>query len=194
MNRRVLIIILLVSALFSTSQTAAQENGKMQLAVSTNLVDWASLCTLNLEAGVSVSQHLSVQAGVKYNPWNFSIGDPEIPLYAKQASARAGVRYWPWYVFSGWWVGLQAQIIRYAETGLWRHALDTGAAAGGVLSLGYTLMLNERLNLEFGAGAWAGRRFEHTLYCCPECMRVRESRPGNFVALNDLSVAVMYLF
>lgn len=56
-------------------------------------------------------------------------------------------------------------------------------AIGVCLSFGYTLMLHEKLNLEFGAGMWAGRRYEHVLYCCPDCMQVRESGSGNFVAL-----------
>lgn len=173
---------------------AAQENRKTRVALSTDLVDWANFGTLNLEAGVSLHQHFSVHAGAKYNPWSFKTHNLGLALYNKQTTAYAGFRYWPWYVLSGWWVGAQAQYTDYAETGVWRHALDTGKAIGGGVSFGYTLMLHENLNLEFGAGVWAGRRFEHTLYCCPDCMKVRESGPGNFVALNDISISLMYVF
>ncbi len=173
---------------------AAQENRKTRVALSTDLVDWANFGTVNLEAGVSLHQHFSVHAGAKYNPWNFKTHNLGLALYNKQTTAYAGFRYWPWYVLSGWWIGAQAQYTDYAETGVWRHALDTGKAIGGGVSFGYTLMLHENLNLEFGAGVWAGRRFEHTLYCCPDCMKVRESGPGNFVALNDISISLMYVF
>ena len=194
MYRRILTIILLLAALVSSFTAAAQEKSKTQFALSTDVVDWASLGTINLEAGVSVHQHFSVQAGAKYNPWNFETGRLDMPLYAHQTSAYAGFRYWPWYVFSGWWLGVQAQFTQYEETGIWRPALDTGSAVGGGMSFGYTLMLHEKLNLEFGAGVWAGRRYKHTLYCCPECMDVRASGPSDFVALNDISVALMYVF
>ena len=194
MKRRILTVILILTVIFPSFRTAAQESRKTQVALSTDLVDWANFGTVNLEAGVSLHQHFSVHAGAKYNPWNFKTHNLGLALYNKQTTAYAGFRYWPWYVLSGWWVGAQAQYTDYAETGVWRHALDTGKAIGGGVSFGYTLMLHENLNLEFGAGVWAGRRFEHTLYCCPDCMKVRESGPGNFVALNDISISFMYVF
>jgi len=194
MKRRILTVILILTVIFPSFRTAAQESRKTQVALSTDLVDWANFGTVNLEAGVSLHQHFSVHAGAKYNPWNFKTYNLGLALYNKQTTAYAGFRYWPWYVLSGWWVGAQAQYTDYAETGVWRHALDTGKAIGGGVSFGYTLMLHENLNLEFGAGVWAGRRFEHTLYCCPDCMKVRESGPGNFVALNDISISLMYVF
>ena len=194
MKKRILTVILILTVIFPTFRTAAQESRKTQVALSTDLVDWANFGTVNLEAGVSLHQHFSVHAGAKYNPWNFKTHNLGLALYNKQTTAYAGFRYWPWYVLSGWWVGAQAQYTDYAETGVWRHALDTGKAIGGGVSFGYTLMLHENLNLEFGAGVWAGRRFEHTLYCCPDCMKVRESGPGNFVALNDISISLMYVF
>ena len=194
MKRRILTVILILTVIFPSFRTAAQESRKTQVALSTDLVDWANFGTVNLEAGVSLHQHFSVHAGAKYNPWSFKTHNLGLALYNKQTTAYAGCRYWPWYVLSGWWVGAQAQYTDYAETGVWRHALDTGKAIGGGVSFGYTLMLHENLNLEFGAGVWAGRRFEHTLYCCPDCMKVRESGPGNFVALNDISISFMYVF
>lgn len=165
-----------------------------KVAISTNAVNWAYLATVNLEAGVRVHQHFSIQAGARYNPWNFKTQKLSLPLYNHQTTAYAGFRYWPRYVFSGWWFGAQAQLTDYEETGVWRHALDIGKAIGGGMSFGYTLMLYENLNIEFGAGIWAGRRYEHVLYCCPDCMLVRESGPGNFVALNDISISLMYVF
>lgn len=194
MERKILTAILLLTALFSASRLDAQDRSKTPMVLSTDLVDWASLGTINVEAGMGVHQHFSVQAGARYNPWNFKSGRLSLPLYTHQATAYAGCRYWPWYVFSGWWLGVQAQYTQYEETGVWRPALDTGTAVGGGVSLGYTLMLHEKLNLEFGAGVWAGKRYKHVLYCCPECMDVREANPGKFVALNDISVALMYVF
>ena len=193
MNKRFLIIILLLFAVIPEFRMTGQER-KTSVALSTDLVDWAYLGTANLEAGVSVHRHFSLQAGAKFNPWSFKTHGLELDLYNKQTTAYAGFRYWPWYVYSGWWVGAQAQYSGYSETGVWRHALDTGKAIGAGLSFGYTLMLSENFNLEFGAGVWGGRRFQHTLYCCPDCMKVRQSGPENFVALNDISVSVMYVF
>ena len=193
-KRFVTIIFLVTAAVTSSNDVMAQERRATPVSLSTDIVDWANFGTINLEAGAGLGRHLSVTAGAKYNPWSFKTQKLGLQLYNKQTTAYAGLRYWPWYVFSGWWIGAQTQYTQYAETGIWRHALDTGSAVGGGLSLGYTLMLHEKLNLEFGAGAWAGRRYKQTLYCCPECMDVRESGSSNFIALNDISVALMYVF
>ena len=80
MYRRILTIILLLAALVSSFTAAAQEKSKTQFALSTDVVDWASLGTINLEAGVSVHQHFSVQGGATYNPWNFETGRLDMPL------------------------------------------------------------------------------------------------------------------
>lgn len=183
-------VLFILSLTIITLQNIQAQN----VSLSTNIVEWANLGTINLDAGCSVHKNISLHAGAKYNPWNFKTQKIGLPLYNHQTSAYAGFRYWPWYVFSGWWFGARVQFTDYEETGLWRHALDMGKAIGGALSFGYTLMLHENLNIEFGAGIWAGRRFEHTLYCCPDCMRIRESGPGNFVALNDISISFMYVF
>lgn len=193
MSKRIKILILTAVALFSLS-AQAQEKSRTQFALSTDIVDWANFGTVNLEAGVSVHQHFSIQAGAKYNPWNFHTRKLGLQMHNKQTTAYTGFRYWPWYVFSGWWVGAQVQYTDYSETGIWRHALNQGQALGGGASFGYTLMLHERFNIEFGAGLWAGRLLKYNLYCCPECMEIRESGPKNFVALNDVSVSFMYVF
>ena len=194
MKKRILTILLLLAAISSPFEAASQGKSKTQVVLSTDISDWAYLGTINLEAGVSLHQHFSLQAGAKYNPWDFKVGKHDLPLYNHQTTAYVGFRYWPWYVYSGWWIDVRAQYTKYEETGIWRPALDTGTAVGGGLSFGYTLMLHERLNLEFGAGLWAGRRLEHILYCCPDRMSIRENFPSNFVALNDISISLMYVF
>ena len=40
-----------------------------KVSVSTDLVDWAYLWTMNGEVNVSVAQHVTVLAGGKINPW-----------------------------------------------------------------------------------------------------------------------------
>ena len=129
MIKRFVTIICLLLAV--ASSVDAQERRTKTVALSTDIVDWANLGTVNLEAGVGFSRHMSVTAGAKYNPWSFKTQKVGLQLYNKQTTAYAGLRYWPWYVFSGWWIGAQTQYTQYAETGIWRHALDTGSAVGG---------------------------------------------------------------
>ena len=77
---------------------AAQE-----VALSTNLADYAALGTMNMEATYGFARHWSVNAGVKYNP--FSFGEGEKAKQLRQRAVSAGARFWPWHIYSGWWMG-----------------------------------------------------------------------------------------
>lgn len=182
------ILLSLCSVLFFCNHSNAQK-----IALSTNIVEWANFGTVNLECGVSVARHFSVSAGAKYNPWVFR-QKSGYPTYNRQTSGYIGMRYWPWYVFSGWWIGAKGQYMQYSRTGIWRPALQTGTVIGAGLSFGYTLMLHENLNIEFGAGCLAGRQIKYALYECPECMQERESGPRNYIGLDDISITLMYVF
>ena len=61
-KRSFVVLLCLLSAVPSKAQF---------FSLSTSLLDWANLGTANVQAGVSVSRHLSVHAGVRYNPWFF---------------------------------------------------------------------------------------------------------------------------
>jgi len=165
-----------------------------RFTVSTNLIDWANYGTTNVELGFSVAQHLSIVAGGKYNPWDFSKADETI--YNKNVVGFAGLRYWPWYVNSGLWFQFKGQYADYSITGTWRHALDEGKAVGAGLAFGYTFMISKHFNIELGAGGWGGYLLEHNLYECTDCMRLREdeSGPRGFVDFDSISAALVFVF
>ena len=175
------------------SQNRAAKN--MAFDLSTNVFDWADFGTINVDFAMSVSRHITLQAGLKYNPWKFEPKKGPISLVQnQQKSASFGVRYWPWYVFSGWWICAKAQYCDYCEAGVWRQALDQGKALGAGLSAGYTVMINKRFNIEFGAGFWGGGLLEHTLYNAPGEEVPRESGPKGFIAINDVNISLHWLF
>lgn len=188
MKIKVSIIILLTVLCGHLNETQAQK-----ISIGTNLVDWANLGTANLEVGASVSQHFSLMAGARYNPWEFKT-PKGFEMYNRQTTGYIGTRYWPWYVFSGWWAGAKVQYSSFSKTGLWRAALEEGKSIGAGLSFGYTVMLHEHVNIEFGAGLWGGRHFEYALYECPRCMQIREIGPKYFIAPDDISVSIMFVF
>lgn len=172
---------------------AAGKSQAQNVSLSTNVMDWANLGTANLEAGISIAQHFSLMAGGHYNPWEFKT-PKGFKMHNQQTTGYIGARYWPWYVFSGWWVGAKMQYSTFSRTGVWRPALEEGKSAGAGLSFGYTIMLHQNLNLELGAGVWGGRHLKYDLYECPNCMRIRETGPRNFIYPDEVSVSIMYVF
>ena len=165
-------------------------------SVQTNVLDWAALGTINAEVGLSVSQHFSLVAGGRYNPWEFKTHNPEAIVRNQQQAVYLGVRYWPWYVNSGFWVTAKAQYMPwFSNTGLWRAALKEGKNGfGGVLSAGYTFMLSKHLNLEAGIGGWAGVFQEYGFYSSPQKSFVREEGRKSFIYPDQISLSLVYVF
>ncbi len=199
--KRILAVLFCASALsFLPFHTVRAQN----VSFETNLVDWASVCTINADVGVSVSRHFSLHLGGRYNnlrlrPVSDVIPEPgdhsSMEIRNRQKVGYFGIRYWPWYVYSGWWIQAKAQHIDFSNTGFGRPALKEGRGGnGGGLSAGYTLMLGKHLNLDLGAGFWAGHFKDLTVYDCPRKEWIRRTGPANVIYPDSITVGIMYTF
>lgn len=164
-----------------------------QWSVGTNLLGYANMGTLNLEASASVARHLSVTASTDVNPWTFHPGDPDRQKQNRNQSYAAGVRWWPWYVYSGWWASAKLRYQEYNRGGWRGRATEEGDAFGASLGAGYTLMLRDNVNLELGAGFWGGRKV-YTAYACPTCGRVTGEGGKWFLMPNDIMLSLVFVF
>ena len=178
-------------------------------AVAVNAADAIDLGTISVEGSAAVSQHWSLHAGAKVNPWTFnkhntwnglfSEPDPDQKQSRKQVYA-VGARWWPWNVYSGWWVGGKAQYQEYNRGGLRLPigvgndgGAEEGDAFGAALSGGYSLMLKEHWNLDFGLGVWGGwtkyRKYEY-----PENGKLIEQGHKWFFLPNEVILSIVYIF
>ena len=167
-----------------------------ELSLSSNLLDWANLGTVNLQVGCSFSRHLSLHAGGRYNNWNYGSVERGNPFQNRARTAWLGVRYWPWNVYSSWWFGARAQVEEYNRGGLLRQpTTEEGSAVGAGFSLGYNRMLSKHWNLDFGLGVWAGRAW-YTQYRCPRCGRVLQANETKWFILpsNATQISIVYVF
>jgi len=172
-------------------------------SLSTNVLDWANLGTINAQAGLAFSQHLSLHAGARYNNWNFGSAEKGTAFQNRARSASLGLRYWPWNVYSSWWVSARAQVEEYNRGGLLKRPLtEEGLAAGVGLGVGYSRMLSRHWNLDLGLGGWFGKAW-YMQYRCPRCGRVMSRDDGTPVRdatrwfvlpSNELQVSISYIF
>lgn len=160
---------------------AAQAAKAQSFAVSTNLMTWANLGTVNAEGSISVSRHFSIHTGLTANPWNIST-PTEVAVKNNQYGAYVGARYWPWHVYSEWWIGTKLQYKNFSQAGLFTRNIAEGNAVGAGLSGGYTFILSRHFNLDLGVGFWGGG-----------LMRKDES-PEPFVFLDNMIVSFVYVF
>ena len=67
MKRTLTLLTLLLAFAFSASA--------QKWSVSTNIMDYVSLGTINAEGSVATGRHLTVNASARVNPWTFFKGD-----------------------------------------------------------------------------------------------------------------------
>jgi len=162
-----------------------------EFALSTNMLDYANLGTLNLKASYGFARHWSIDAGMKYNPFSFNTGEGE--ARNRQLSYSAGAKYWPWHIYSGWWVSGGVRYQEYNSGGISSVQTSEGDRFGGSLGGGYTYMLSPHFNIDFGLGLWAGYDI-FTTYACQSCGKVVSEGGKYFVRPSDVTLALTYIF
>ena len=161
-------------------------------AVAVSAADAMHLGTIGLEGAVAVGQHVTVNAGARLNPWTFNEGTRE-QFQTRHQTYAVGARWWPWNTYSGWWLGGKAQYRQYNNGGILSRETEEGDAYGLGVSGGYAVMLGQHANLDFGLGAWGGRKI-YTVYACPTCGRVvEEGRKWCFLP-NELTLSFQWIF
>lgn len=205
MSRKVIFISLAVLCLTAFQAAVLPFSVHAQkVSLSTNLVDWADLGTINGEVGVSVARHFTIHAGARYNNWTFRPGQPEDrfedpygdterQFENRKQSYSLTIRYWPWYVYSGWWFYVKGQYMEYNRGGLINHTAEEGDAFGGGLGFGYTYMLSKNWNIDFGAGAWAGST-TYSKYRCTNCGSLMEEGRKFFILPDTVILSLSYIF
>lgn len=164
-----------------------------KVSLSANLVDFACLGTMNAEVSYSVSRRWSVTADVKYNPFSFRRNGGAERFHYRQQAYAVGARLWPWHTLSGWWFAGKLKFQEYNFGGIISPESKEGDKAGGGLYAGYTHMLSEHFNLEFGLGLWTGIDW-YRRYSCTVCGLTLQQGRKWFVQPDGFVISVAYVF
>lgn len=170
-----------------------REARAQRFALSTNVVDWATFGTVNIEGAFGLNRGFSFHLGVEYNPWTFAKHVEGRQFQLRQTTVEGSIRWWPWYVFSGWWIGMDLRHTAYNIGGFLMDGLSQeGYATGGGFSGGYSLMLSTHWNIDFGLGFWAGSR-SYRVYDCAFCGTLTDEGRKMFI-LPDAKVSFVFIF
>lgn len=186
--KRFAIILAVAAFAISSLKSEAQT-----VSLSTNLLDYACLGTLNADVSYSLSRRWSVTAGARYNPFTFRKGDPDKQFQLRQQSYSLGARLWPWHTWSGWWFAGKLRYQEYNSGGIRSLETREGDRFGAGLYAGYTYMLTSHLNIEFGLGLWSGLDV-YRCYSCPVCGVTLESGKAHFILPDDIMISLAYVF
>lgn len=187
-SMRNIVIAIVAGWVLSCMPAAAQ-----RFSVSTDLLGYACLGTLNADAAVSVSQKWSLLAGVRYNPFTFRKNDAQRTFQMRQKSFSFGARMWPWHNASGWWIAGKLRYQEYNMGGVLSRLTREGDRLGAGFYTGYTHMLSTHFNVEFGVGVWGGMD-RYRKYSCPSCGSLIQSGNTLFVLPDDIMISFAYVF
>lgn len=183
------LFILLASVLSLVCRRADAQT----FSISTDLLGYAALGTMNIDASYAVSRRWSVTAGARYNPFTFRKGDPERQFQYRQQSYSVGVRAWPWHTWSGWWLAGKLRYQEYNTGGIFSRETEEGDRYGAGFYAGYTYMLGPHLNIEFGLGIWSGMAV-YRRYQCQICGITLEDGKKFFLLPDDFMISLAYVF
>ena len=186
--KKYMFLLALAVMLLAGSKSEAQT-----MSVSTNVLDYACLGTLNADVSYSLSRRWSITAGARYNPFTFRKGDPDRQFQMRQQSYSIGARLWPWHTWSGWWFAGKLRWQEYNMGGIVSPETREGERFGAGIYAGYTYMLGANFNLEMGIGMWTGTDI-YSLYSCPVCGVTLESGKRFFMLPDDMMISLVYVF
>ncbi len=189
-----LALVVLCFSVVANAQTTVRPQVKHQVALSTNILDWAYIGGINAAVAVNVSQHVTLELAGVANPFKAKFSGKE--FQNKQLTGEFSVKYWPWHAFSGWWFQGKAKFSDYAKTGIFESNFEDGKAIGGGIGLGYTLMLSKHINLDFGVSMWGGRKYDfvETSRRGSEYGKLLDAGHKYFVDFDKISLSIMYVF
>jgi len=160
-------------------------------AISTNLLGYADLGTINIEAQYALNRHFSVDMQAKSNAWKFKAGDG---FLEQKSVANVGVKYWPWYVYSGLWFKGAVQAANYSYGGIFKNRTpERGDSYGLVTAGGYSLIICPWMNIDFGLGIWGGYR-DYRRYENVQMDSMKYHNGSAFLGLSEASVSLMFVF
>lgn len=163
-----------------------------KVAISTNLADYANLCTINIDVSLGLDRHWSINAGADYNPFTYREGTSR-QFQHRCLSLSVGGRYWPWHINSGWFAGGKAQYSIYNYGGLTSRITEEGRSYTVGIYAGYAIMLATNFNLEIGLGILGGFKM-YTKYGCPACGKVLSKGGKMFIYPDNLLIQLAYVF
>ena len=176
----------LLSALTSLAAPAQRFN------ISTNLMEYANLGTLNLDESYGVDRNWSVGAGVRCNPFKFE-SERRGVFFNRQQSYSVGARYWLWHINTGWWFGSKLRFQEYSSGGVFSDGSEGGNRYGVGMYAGYSYMIFPHFNIEFGLGMWGGGG-SYRSYSCPVCGITVGEGNKMFIRPDDVMIALVYVF
>lgn len=186
MKRTILFLLLIAGCASASAQRHA--------GVTVNFADLACLGTLNLAGEMSLGESLLIEAGARYNNWNFRCDCDSRAFQDRRRTVYAGARKWLSDSCEGIWMTVRLQVEEYNRGGLFSNpATEEGDAFGLAVGAGWSRMLAPEWRFDAGLTAMAGRK-KYSRYASPRCGRCLVSgQAGAFIGYDSIIISLTYI-
>jgi hypothetical protein len=187
MKRFLLPVLMLTLCHGALAAERAEADSTRRWAISTNICDWAMLCTLNADVSLATDAHTTIMAGLKYNPFTFYPGE-EKQICLRHLVPYIGGRYWFGNIHSGCFAGAKLLAGVYNVSNVLCKGFCEGDLVAAGLNAGWSRHISDRWNLTFGLGFLAAAH-RTTVYAGPVCGRILDKKRG-FIILPDINLSI----
>lgn len=191
MKRSILLLLSIISiSIYAQEQEQPQNVDMPKYVLKTNALYWATT-SLNVGAEFALSEKITLDALVSYNPWAFS-GNKKFKYWLLQPE----IRYWATERFNGHFFGLHIHFADYnvggiKMLGLQKHRYQ-GYLYGGGISYGYHWILNKRWSLE-GTIGLGYAHLDYSKYDCAKCGKKIKEDNNNYWGPTKVAVNLIYV-
>ena len=146
--------------------------------------------SVNADASMALNEHYTIHLHGQYNPWTYS-GNKKF----KNITVLPGLRYWRGETYGyGWFAGVNAIYSHYNVGGFFGGKNRyQGDAYGAGVSIGYSIPIRKRLNIEFEIGGGIVYT-QYGKYKCTTCGTKISDENKFLVVPSKAAVSIVYLF
>lgn len=153
--------------------------------LKTNGLYWATT-TLNMGVEKAISNQVTLEADVAYNPWTFR-EDKKMRLLLVQPE----MKYWLCEKYEGHFVGIHLHGAQFY--GGFGSKLYDGYLAGGGVTYGYDWILSPHWNLEAAIGVGYAHLWYKQSPNLP-CIKCQEKKNENYIGPTKAALSLVYIF
>lgn len=176
----------ILRALFSAAMLLCAHSGHAQFySVKTNVLEIASLGTVNADVSMMVAPNWTINFDIACNPWTY--GDN---LKLKHWLVEPGARYWFWQTYTGGFVSMYGMGSRF-NGGINKRYDGYGFGVGATYGYAWAIAKRWNVEAEIGMGLLWSR---HSVNECRTCGAVLAPTRSYLSPSPKLGVSIVYLF
>lgn len=173
------------TALICILLMCTKESKAQFYSVKINMIELATLGTINADFSMMVAPKWTVNIDMAYNPWTYSNN-----LKLKHWKLEPGARYWFWQTYTGSFISMYGIATRF-NGGIKKRYDGYGFGVGATYGYAWAIAKKWNLEPEIGVGMlWS----KHSVNECRNCGSIITPAKKYLSPMPKAALSIVYLF